>query len=457
MRASSSAGREAPSGVGRRPGRKPKEEPVTIHRLAAIALIFIASAAAWFALGASILVRTGESDDRLQKEVSQLWGGAHVQVAPAAWIERERDASDTVEERDAGSGEVRTRRVTRAVTELIPAPLLSTRAEVALQLDQRRKGLLWYDTYGVHFAARYRFRNPDDEPRKLVAHFAFPSPSSIYDDFTFTLDGEVTGTATDFAEGARASTIVGPGQDAVLEVSYRSRGMGEWVYAFDKGDIAQVRDFALDMATDFDDIDFPAGTMSSTERRERQGGGWNLTWRFANLVTGQRIGMDLPNRLNPGPLAARITFFAPVSLLFFLTVMVMLGVTKGESLHPMNYFFLAGAFFAFHLLLAYLVDHVSIHVAFAIAGTVSVALVVSYLRLVTGMRRAVVQAGAAQVLFLLLFSYSFFLEGYAGLTVTIGAVLTLFALMQMTGRVSWDEVFAQGVPLRAPARQGDGR
>ena len=32
----------------------------------------------------------------------------------------------------------------------------------------------------------------------------------------------------------------------------------------------------------------------------------------------------------------------------------------------MNYFFLSAAFFAFHLLLAYLVDHVDVHAAFAL-------------------------------------------------------------------------------------------
>jgi inner membrane protein involved in colicin E2 resistance len=162
--------------------------------------------------------------------------------------------------------------------------------------------------------------------------------------------------------------------------------------------------------------------------------------------------MDLPNRLNPGPVASRITFFAPVSLLFFLTVMVMLGVVRGESLHPMNYFFLAAAFFAFHLLLAYLVDHVSIHAAFAIAAATSLGLVVSYLRVVTGMRRALLQAGAAQLVFLVLFSYAFFFEGYTGLTVTLGAVITLFALMQLTARVRWAEVFATREPERAEAR-----
>jgi len=53
----------------------------------------------------------------------------------------------------------------------------------------------------------------------------------------------------------------------------------------------------------------------------------------------------------------------------------------------------------------------------------------------------------AQLVFLVLFSYAFFFEGYSGLTVTIGSVLTLFVLMQATARVDWNEVFAgRGAP-----------
>jgi inner membrane protein involved in colicin E2 resistance len=108
----------------------------------------------------------------------------------------------------------------------------------------------------------------------------------------------------------------------------------------------------------------------------------------------------------------------------------------------MNYFFLATAFFAFHLLLAYLVDHISIHLAFVICSIVSVFLVVSYLRLVVGMRFAAVEAGGAQFLYLVLFSYAFFFKGFTGLAITIGSILTLFAVMQTTGRINWREKFA---------------
>jgi inner membrane protein involved in colicin E2 resistance len=152
--------------------------------------------------------------------------------------------------------------------------------------------------------------------------------------------------------------------------------------------------------------------------------------------------MALPDKLNPGPFAARVTFFAPVSLLFFLTVMVIIGATHGPSLHPMHFWFIACSFFAFHLLLAYLVDHISVPAAFATAAAVSLFLVVSYLRVVTGAGRALWWAVSAQLVFLILFSYAFFFEGFTGLTITIGAIITLFVLMQITARVSWDEVFS---------------
>jgi len=168
----------------------------------------------------------------------------------------------------------------------------------------------------------------------------------------------------------------------------------------------------------------------------------------------------MPEKLQPGPLAGNISYFAPVSLLFFFFLMFLITVMRGIDLHPMNYFFLGAAFFAFHLLLAYLVDHVSVQAAFVASAITSLGLVISYLRLVTGMRRALLQAGVAQVVFLVLFSYAFFFEGYTGLAVTVGAIITLFVLMQMTARVSWADVFtrvpggshAQGNALRGAVR-----
>jgi hypothetical protein len=409
---------------------------MTAARLVAIGIIYLGSAIAWFILGGSVVSRTGESDAHLAAEVARLWGGRHTQIAPTARVEVPRVVVEELPPTVAG-GPVR--RVEKTVVDGVAAPATASRVGVALDLDQRRKGLLWYDTYGVAFSGEYRFRNPHDVPRRLVVSFVFPSPEGLYDDFAFELDGKPTPPVADLAQGLSAAADLAPRQETVLRVRYRSRGLGDWTYAFSPSGVAQLRDFELAMKTDFDRIDFPAGTLSPTTRT-RQGDGWDLQWRFASLVTGQRIGMDAPNRINPGPLAARITFFAPVSLLFFVTVMVILGAIRGQSLHPMHYFLVSAAFFAFHLLLAYLVDHVDIHAAFAISAATSVFLVVSYLRLVAGSRFALVQAGTAQLVFLVLFSYAFFFEGYTGLTVTVGAVVTLYVLMQATARVQWEDV-----------------
>jgi hypothetical protein len=45
---------------------------MTPSRLAAIGLIFCCSSVAWFTLGASVVTRSGESDGRLEQQVSQL-------------------------------------------------------------------------------------------------------------------------------------------------------------------------------------------------------------------------------------------------------------------------------------------------------------------------------------------------------------------------------------------------
>lgn len=418
-------------------------------RLLAIAFIFGCTAVAWFTLGASLVHRSGEKDYQLEQEVAQLWGGPHLQVAPDVYYESPRQVVEEQQERDL-SGNLVTRKVTRTVVDRIPLALQASRVDVDLALAHRRKGLLWYDTYEVGYESAYVVINPTAEPRLVLVHFAFPSAQAIYDGFGFELDGRQAAPVTDLSAGLTEGISLPPGGRANLAVRYRSRGLGQWSYAFTREGVAQVRDFQLTLTTDFAGIDFPAGTMSPTTK-ERTAVGYRLLWRFESLVTGQKVGMDLPNKTNPGPLASRITFFAPVSLLFFLTVMVILGALRGESLHPMNYFFVAAAFFSFHLLLAYLVDHLNIHASFAIASATSIFLVVSYLRLAAGMRFALLQAGAAQLVFLVLFSYAFFFEGYTGLTVTVGAVVTLFLLMQLTGRVDWAGLLARSRPRDVPA------
>jgi len=402
-------------------------------RIAAILFIFACTSAAWFVLGTTIFFRTRNADDTLQGVVASNWGSPQVQQVPSAYFETRVKHEEEIEERGT--------KVTRTTykTEAVPLPLDSTRMNATLDLEHRQKGLLWYSTYKVAFSGVFTFRNDSGEDR--LVHFAFPFPANqaVFDDLVFTLDGQPVPITNEKA-AARAARTVAAGKSVALQVSYRSQGLDRWAYSFGD-DVAQVRDFELRARTNFRTVDFPENTLSPTEKRETPEG-WDLSWTYRNLVTGYNIAVAMPERLQPGPLAGRISYFAPVSLFFFFFLMFIITTLREIELHPMNYFFLAAAFFAFHLLLAYLADHISIHAAFAICSVVSIFLVVSYLRLVVGIRFAAVEAGIAQSIYLVLFSYAFFFKGFTGLTVTIGSILTLFVVMQMTGRIRWAEKFA---------------
>ena len=412
---------------------------MSVQRMLAILFIFCCSTFGWFVLGTSVVVRTGESDQALKAEVISLWGGPHVQLAPEAWIVETQQRTESVKE-TGPDGESTVRQVTRRVAKRHNVALESSRIEVKLELDHRQKGLLWYDLYAVEFSGRYLLRAPDGHEGQLHVRFDFPAQESIYDGFTF-LVADQEGAAGDLQSGAEVLVEgIGAGQQIPVEITYRSRGLDTWTYMFQPEGVSQVRDFELRLTADTSGVDFPPGSLSPTVN-DTEVDGATMTWQFDNLVTGKTIGVDLPKRLNPGPLTSRVTFFAPISLLFFLTVMVILGIIQGRNLHPMHYFFLSAAFFAFHLLLAYLVDHVNIHAAFIIATIVSMALVISYLRVVGGTHFAWAQAGLAQLIYLVLFNYAFFFQGFTGLTVTVGAVITLFVMMQLTASVDWDQVF----------------
>jgi hypothetical protein len=235
-----------------------------------------------------------------------------------------------------------------------------------------------------------------------------------------------------------------------VAVGYRSHGIGRWTYQFGEG-VVSVHDFVMTMNTNFHAIDFPPKTLSPTVKQETPTG-WRLTWNYRDLVGGFGVGMAFPQRLQPGPIAERITLWAPLSLLFYVFVMLVITTLRRIDLHPINYFFLAAAFFAFHLLFAYTVDRIPLGWAFLICSVVSMSLTVSYLRLVAGLRFAAVEAALAQFFYLILFSYALFDEGYSGLSITVGAIVTLFVTMQVTGRIDWSERFAaKRVSPTAPA------
>jgi inner membrane protein involved in colicin E2 resistance len=410
----------------------------TPKRILALVFIFVCATIAWMILGATLFQRTYGQDDSLRSKVASSWGTSQIQAPADAFFQRQVQE----EQPELENGHMKTKVVT--VTHNVALPLDSTHANVNLELEHRQKGLLWFSTYKVTFSAQYKFRNDSGKDQDVTFSFPLPAEQAMYDNLTFVLDG-ATVPYKNASNSVQVTRRMAAGQSSLLQVGYASQGMDQWHYKF-ANEVAQVHDFDLTMSTNFKDIDFPDNTLSPSEKHETSNG-WKLDWNYKDLLSGYPIGMVMPEKLQPGPLAGRISFFAPVSLFFFFFLVFIITTIRGVDLHPMNYFFLAAAFFAFHLLMAYLVDHISIHAAFFISAVVSLVLVISYMRLVVGPRFALVECGMVQFVYLVLFSYAFFFKGFTGLAVTIGSISTLFVVMQMTGRINWSEKFTRAVPV----------
>jgi len=404
-----------------------------IKQIIAIVFIYLCTAVAWGILGGTVLNRTYSSDSSNGERVGQLWGTPQNQTAPSFYYQTQKQVKQTSVKDNKTVTEVVTE------TERHTVPIDESKVDANLNLEHRQKGLLWYPTYKVHFRGDYKIANPTNEKRTITVAFLLPAQQAIYDNLDLEIGNQrISNVEPDNSELLEHTTLE-PGQAQTVKISYDSQGLNNWSYSFGSN-INQVKNFTLHMATDFDAIDFPQGSMSPTGK-SKLSRGWSLNWDYKNLLTGYNIGMKMPEKLNPGPWVSKVTFFAPVSLFMFFFLLFVFTTIKGIRVHPMNYFFIGAAFFSFHLLLAYLVDHISVDLAFMISSLVSVFLVVSYMRLVVSNKFAFVEVALSQFVYLVLFSYTFFFEEYTGLVITVMSVLTLFIMMQFTGRIDWSEVF----------------
>lgn len=411
---------------------------MSAKRIAVVVLIYVLTCIGWFILSGVNTYRSDQTYDKLESggmdtgraAVQDLWGQPQTQIAPSIWTTHV-EKSQSINEK----GE----KIWKENTIDDPVVPSHNKLDVNLEYEPRRKGLLWYSTYKVRYSGEYTFSNSFADERKFYVKLQFPAGQAMYDNVELEVNGRRVDPAGDLSGGVQTWVKLAPGASASVKMAYGSQGLDTWKYKFGRYDsVSSVKDFTAKITTNTKEIDFPPNCISPTEKNET-GDGWELTWKYGSLVSGYDIGIKMPQKLNPGPFSARLSLFAPISLLFFFSVLLILGTVKGVNLHPVHYLFLSAAFFSFHLLFSYMVDHVAPFYSFLISSAVSLLLVVSYMRLVTGWDFAVKHTGLWQFIFLVLFTYAFFFPGYTGLTITIGAILTLAVMMQITGRINWDE------------------
>ena len=389
-------------------------------RVILVIIIFFIATIAWNILGFSTSYRGSKSTKELRRSVKSLCGEELTQYEPKFIINKDYSKSKIKSKEEY----------------LKP---ISNTINVDFKLKHRKKGLIWFPVYDCTFTGKYALHNNTKNNQKITLDFLYPASKATYNDFLIKVDDKEMPLNIDFSKSLKIPFELAANSKKTVTIFYKMRGTNQWSYLPNKF----VNNLDMTINTDFEKIDFSQGTISPSTL-QKSATGCVANWKSKTLISDYGFGIVMPNKLNPGEIVPRITYFAPVCLLFFFVILATITILRKIDIHPMHYLFTAAGFFAFNLLFAYLVDLINIHIAFGISALVTLLLVNLYLKGALKGNFPIVMVFLAQLVYLILFSYSFFFKGITGLSVAIVSVITLAILMRLTINVNWSTVFIKG-------------
>jgi len=426
--------------------------------LAVIGVIFFGSSIAWMILGSVNADRTEDQTSGLSQRVQNLYGGPLIITPPRVYYERAKDRKLYV----AGVETVSSIIVRETVDPF------NSNVTIDLSLDRKRVGNLWFPVFLATYRGHYTY-DIEAIPQEFCSGPLFLVPGlnsseSILRGIELKINDAVVRPLAKLVSSAAIDLDPMQYVDGKLVVAFRyeTTGTQHLLYqlsnpgqrrtlgerdgrsnAVEQERLTRLDNFNLKLTTNFVRYAFPERTIPYTTLRQ-DGGRSVFEWLFDQTVTGKNIGLVVPEELNPGSVASRVAFFAPISLLFFFVVLTIFGILAKNRLHPIHYAFLAATFLSFHLMFSYSADHISMYLAFAIASLIACLLTFNYVARVKDQNYALV-ATSLQLLYLVAFSWSFFYQtdtglGITGLIVTIVSVVTLFVLMQLTAKLDWQNI-----------------
>ena len=431
---------------------------MSIKKLIAVAVIFLGFSIAWMILGGVNQGRTWDYTQKSLKRLQNAYGGPLKINPPLIYYEITQQKKGQVNGFETVSSYME--------KEFIDPS--RTNVDIDLKLERKKIGNLWFPVFIAAYQGEYEY-NIESVPEEARSQPLFLVPGlnsseSIYRSIEMKINDMTVQPLSKLVSNTpiELRSKMDSAGNVKVNYFYETTGIDYILYELAgkyeplkktiqqdnnsrayRERLTRLDNFNVKLTADFRIYDFPGQTIPPTKRKQF-GQKNEFIWQFDKTVTGKNIGLIVPKEINPGEIAARISFFAPVSLLFFFVVMMIFGILVKRKLHPMQYFFLAATFLSFHLMFSYSADHISMYSAFGIASIVSCLLTFSYLIRFNEWKYATISM-SLQLLYLIVFSSSFFYKsttglGITGLIVTIVSVITLFVLMQLTAKLDWKSV-----------------
>ncbi|MCP4111763.1 MAG: hypothetical protein GY749_40605 [Desulfobacteraceae bacterium] len=385
-------------------------------------LLFLPLAVAWFMLTMRLEMRTDFAMSRQLHSVKRIWGGNLEQPMPS------------VRYKGFGSD----------VSALSRGQIHSSDISVKIQVDYRKKGLVYYTGYNADFTGKYTIKNPETE--KIYLSFIFPYPmkqgEGMLRNVKLTVNNEEDIENTEYQQNLILWTgLLEPGQALEMLVQYEGRGLNHFIHGFEPG--KQINNFNMKIdVLGASAVDYPVSTMTPTHTTATDKGR-TLTWELDSVLTQLNLGVALPDRMN---IARQISVMAQRAPVFFIMFLVSLGAVLVITGHPLNFIrisIISVAYFLFYPLFAYLSAYMNIIFSFAISFTVIGLMIFNYSRMIYNLKNAVAIC-TAYTFYLGITSIAALLPTYTGLILTIeGVVLLAITMHVLSSRrdISFSDLF----------------
>jgi len=252
----------------------------------------------------------------------------------------------------------------------------SADVDITVINNPRKLGGANYAGYEDEWAMKYTVANKalvDKQPVPVTAHMRFrlPSERDGYNEFRLTVDGKNVLDRAKVEGGALTwDAEFEPEQEAVVEVSYKSRGLEHLRY-IPKRMTPTARYRVAMTLKGFQDakMDYPMGSRPADETlQDMKGASYTLHWALDGAITNRDIGIKLPQARQPNYHIAHLLDEAPLGLLMLLVLMILPRLIGGRPVTVPVVLMVAVAYYLFYTFMGRLAD---LDMGFALAFLIS--------------------------------------------------------------------------------------
>ncbi|HCL58121.1 MAG TPA: hypothetical protein DHW82_14095 [Spirochaetia bacterium] len=402
---------------------------IKILKYLVIGLFIVIFSVASVVIGYRISSRHSESYSRSLKSVNEIWGGEIYQEAPFfGYLEKE------------------TREILNPKTNKYETLIVNTYPEMGFESQDitikadssiRQKGFLKFPGFKLVFKAQFQLKNFKNIEKDFRFILKLPGNAGNLTGVNVLCDGKKYEEDSNFADGIEWNGKLKPQQMKIFEIEYTAQGTSKIIYTLAQKSL-EIKNFHAVLETDYADIRIPDKAMLPLTQ-DSMSGKSRIEWKAENLISGQNLALEFHIKENHGELAAKLFFYAPLSLILFIGLLILMSVGKEVELHIMHYLFFIIGFFIFYLLNSYLLTFLPVIGAIFTSLAVSSGIVIYYSILLKKGKELIQAVILSLALFQWLFSGAFFAEEYTGLFITLGSIGAFILLIKKTASVKWNK------------------